>query len=269
MYNIKSYVSNSASVQKLVTDDEFVRIVSRPRSPYIINWGAGKLPKLKPRVKYVWANHPTVTAVFSDKVRLHWLVSNSPDLKDDFIETTTDIAQAKTWGFTGHSVVCRTLTRSSNGKGMHIVDPNSPDADERLVQNEEGAKVRLWSKYFKKRAEYRLHAGILPNGEFRLICIQEKRKRLAYEGDIRLRNSDGFIFRARTEAEVPHAVIETAKRVMIGMRELLPHTAFAGIDIAYNQHYDKARVIELNSAPGIGVEDANCYREFFKEYFGG
>lgn len=269
MYKINSYLKTSASVTNLVATGKANRIrknAARPvDSPFIINWGASELPKLNPDIKYVWANHPAVTAVFSNKRVLHDIVSTNDDLKDLFIETTTDVNVARQWKNNGHAVVCRQLTRASNGRGMYIVDSGD---DENLLVSKEGKNVLLWSKYFKKISEYRLHAGILPDNTVEIIAIQEKRKRNSYEGDTRLRNSEGYIFRAVDNNDVPPAIVECVEQAMKGLKNCVPHLAFAGIDIAYNRHYNKARIIEANSAPGLGTKDSNAYMKFFKKYFG-
>lgn len=271
MYNINAYVTNSESVSNLQTDPLFVRILKGERvtvrTPNIINWGCHHLPRLLENIPYKWANHPTVTALLSDKRALHYFVSEPRhNLSHRFIETTTDPVIALEWLQENKSVVCRQLTRASNGRGMYIVDPDTPNA-EALLREREGKKCLLWSKYFKKIAEYRYHAGILPDGEVKVIAVQEKRKRRAYEGDIRLRNAEGYVFRTAPPEAIPEAVTECITDVMKGLQERVPHFAFAGIDVAYNRHYNEARVIEMNSAPGIGENDTRAYQEFFKQYF--
>ena len=273
MYNINSYLIASESVTNLLaTDPKFVRLKKNTNklvaTPNIINWGCHKLPNLDPLVDYKWANHPLVTSYFSDKVRMHWLSDISPELKENCIETTVSKQEALSWLNAGMSVVCRTLTRASNGRGAYIVDPQMGNAEALLEQDAEGKKVRLWSKYFKKIAEYRMHVGLLPDNEFRVIAVQEKRKRTAYDGDTRLRNSDGFVFRSRDVEGIPANVSTAAETALKAIKSVIPYTAFAGIDIAYNRHYDKARIIEFNSAPGIGENDAAAYHTFFQEYFG-
>lgn len=269
MYKINSYLTNSASVTNLVATGKATRIrknAARPvDSPFIINWGASELPKLSPNIRYVWANHPAVTAVFSNKRVTHDIVKSDDILRDLFIETTMNIEEAKQWRNNRQSVVCRQLTRASNGRGMYIVDPTD---DENLLVAKDGKNVLLWSKYFKKIAEYRFHAGILPDNTVEVIAVQEKRKRNAYEGDTRLRNAEGYVFRAVERGEVPPAVIECVVKAMQALKNRIPHLAFAGIDIAYNRHYNEARIIEANSAPGLGTKDSKAYMSFFKKYFG-
>lgn len=272
MYGINSYLLESQSVNNLTTDPDFFRIRRNSRHPlncdYIINWGAKHLPSnLIQGKQYIWANSPEVTKLLSNKLLLAVYVNQDEGCKSDFIQMTYDGDVALQWLRDGCSVVCRTLVTASKGRGAYVVDPITEDAESLLVRSADGAIVKLWSVYFKKRSEYRYHAGLLRDGEFYTIAVQEKRKRYSYEGDTRLRNSEGYVFRAKSLIDVPHAVANCVERVMRNIAEDYPEFAFAGIDVAYNETYDKARIIELNTAPGLGVSDSQNYRTFFRKYF--
>lgn len=273
MFKINSYLLRSGSVENITSDPEFKRILRNSRTPlrddYIINWGAKVLPtNMLPHKEYIWANTPEVTELFGNKALLAYEVNTNTELYDCFIKMTDEGDIALDWLRDGFSVVCRTLVTASNGRGAYIVDPATENAESLLVRDSEGAVVKLWSLYFKKRAEYRYHAGLLRNGEFYTIAVQEKRKRHAYEGDTRLRNANGYVFRASNITDVPAVVSTCVEKVMRAFAEDLPNLAFAGIDVAYNERYNSALVIELNTAPGLGVNDAADYRQFFRTYFG-
>lgn len=272
MYSINSYLLNSQSVNNLTTDPEFFRIRRKSRQPlhcdYIINWGCKNLPSNLVQDKdYIWANSPEVTELFSNKALLYDHIKENEVLSEEFIKMTDNYEDALSWLQAGLSVVCRTLVTASNGRGAYVVDPSTENASELLRVSVAGSPVKLWSLYFKKRSEYRYHAGLLRNGEFYPIAVQEKRKRYSYNGDQRLRNAEGYVFKSRLIHDIPEAVSNTVEIVMRVLSCDFPTLAFAGVDIAYNEHYNKAAVIELNTAPGLGVSDAAAYRCFFKEYF--
>lgn len=272
MYRINSYLLNSGSVNNLTSDPEFKRIRRNSRYPlvedYIINWGCKTLPtNLIENKEYVWANSPEVTELFSNKALLYNHIKEDEDLSGEFIQMTDSYETALSWLQSGSSVVCRTLVTASNGRGAYVVDPSTENGEELLRVSTAGIPVKLWSLYFKKRSEYRYHGGLLRDGEFFPIAVQEKRKRHSYSGDQRLRNAEGYVFKSRCLCDIPEAVSDTVEFVMRLLSCDFPTLAFAGVDVAYNEHYNKAAIIELNTAPGIGVNDAEAYREFFRLYF--
>jgi glutathione synthase/RimK-type ligase-like ATP-grasp enzyme len=146
-------------------------------------------------------------------------------------EFTSDPAVARDWATPATPVVCRTLLRASEGRGVVIAE--SP---------EQLSTAPLYTKYFKKKREYRVHVF---NGQ--VIDVQEKRKRKEVEGgDHRIRNlANGYVF-------CREAVVEPT-----GLRDLaVCATAALGyslgaVDIAFNEHHNQLVVFEVNAAPGM------------------
>jgi glutathione synthase/RimK-type ligase-like ATP-grasp enzyme len=146
------------------------------------------------------------------------------------VDFTADITVATDW-LRDTPVVCRTLLRSSEGRGIVLAETK-----EQLVQ------APLYTKYFKKKREYRVHVF---NGQ--VIDVQEKRKRKEVEGgDHRIRNlANGYVF-------CREAVVEPT-----GLRDLaVCATAALGyslgaVDIAFNEHHNQLVVFEVNAAPGM------------------
>jgi glutathione synthase/RimK-type ligase-like ATP-grasp enzyme len=144
-------------------------------------------------------------------------------------EFTRDILAARAWANAGHVVVCRTLLRSSEGKGIVVAET----ADQ-VVQ------APLFTKYVKKKKEFRVH---VLNGE--VIDIQEKRKRSGNEPS-RIRNlANGYVFCRDAIVEPP------------GLRDLAVAAVAAlgytmgACDIVYNERGNTAYVLEVNACPGM------------------
>lgn len=153
-------------------------------------------------------------------------------------EFTTSKTEAKSWATEG-VVFCRTLTKASEGKGIVVAE--SP---------EEVVNAPVYTKYLKKKREFRVHIF-----QDKIVTVLEKRRKKDFEGntDAKIRNTaNGYVF-------CHENVIEPA-----GIRELalkarkVTNSDFAGVDIGYNEKFNKLFVIEVNSAPGI--EGTNVQR---------
>jgi glutathione synthase/RimK-type ligase-like ATP-grasp enzyme len=144
---------------------------------------------------------------------------------------TTDIAVARQWLAEG-PVVCRTLLRGSEGRGIVVAET----ADQLVA-------APLYTRYVKKKKEFRVH---VLNGE--AIDVQEKRKKKEFgnERDTRVRNlANGYVFCRDGVVEPP------------GLRDLAVSAARAlgyslgAVDIAFNERNAQLYVLEVNAAPGM------------------
>jgi len=106
---------------------------------------------------------------------------------------------------------------------------------------------RLYTQYVPKQAEYRVHVF-----QGNIIQLQEKkcRRDMAREDrDYRIRNhTRGWVF-CQEDVEAPPQVCEYAIKAV----ELLG-LDFGAVDVVYNKLRDKAVVLEINTAPGLGGE---------------
>lgn len=147
-------------------------------------------------------------------------------------EFTRDIEVARGWIRDGGVVMCRTLLRASEGRGIIVAETES-----QLV------RCPLYTKYVQKKEEYRVH---VLHGE--VIDVQKKMKRRGFddERNTRVRNlANGYVF-------CRDGIVEPAS-----LRQLaLSATASLGyslgaVDIAYNVKKDKLVVLEVNANPGM------------------
>jgi len=150
--------------------------------------------------------------------------------------------EAQEWAGAGVPVICRTLTRASEGKGIVIAE--TPEAV---------VFAPVYTQYKKKKKEFRVH--IFQN---KVVQVLEKRKRKEFEGEreTKIRNTaNGYVF-------CSNGVVEP-----MGIRELalaaskVTNSDFRGVDIGFNEKLNELFVIEVNSAPGIQGSNVARYIE--------
>jgi glutathione synthase/RimK-type ligase-like ATP-grasp enzyme len=147
-------------------------------------------------------------------------------------EFTTDRSVAAGWLRDGFCVVCRTLLRGSEGRGIVVAE-----REDQLVA------APLYTKYVKKKKEFRVH---VLNGQ--VIDVQEKRKRKEFtdERDTRIRNvANGYVF-CRDGLSEPSGL----RSLALAANSALGYSLGA-VDIAYNEHNNHCFVLEVNSTPGM------------------
>lgn len=147
-------------------------------------------------------------------------------------------------------VVCRTVLAGHSGDGIVIAGTRDD-----LVT------APLYTKYMKKKDEYRVHIGNR-NGEPIVICVQRKARSTSVSDEAvnwQVRNhSNGFIY-VRNEVNPPSSVVEAAKACL-----LQSGLDFGAVDVIYNTLESKAYVLEINTAPGLEGQTVQDYATFFK-----
>lgn len=147
-------------------------------------------------------------------------------------EFTRDRNVAAGWIAAGDAVMCRTLLRASEGRGIVVAE-----SVDQLVP------APLYTRYVKKKAEFRVH---VLNGE--VIDVQQKRKRRGFDGEreTKVRNlANGYVF-------CRDGIVEPA-----GLRDLAVSATRAvgynlgAVDIAYNERNNRLVVLEVNANPGM------------------
>jgi D-alanine-D-alanine ligase-like ATP-grasp enzyme len=156
------------------------------------------------------------------------------DAKVSSPDFTTDRAVAADWCRAGSPVVCRTLLRGSEGRGIVVAE-----LENQLVQ------APLYTRYVKKKKEFRVH---VLNGK--VIDVQEKRKQKDFpddpQRDIRIRNlANGFVF-CREDVREPDGL----RRLALEAVQALGYTLGA-VDVVFNERLGVLYVLEVNSTPGM------------------
>lgn len=263
---INPYNNGSKSVKELKTvrpDWKVPRTLGRNLTGAIVNWGSSAPLPARIAANCIIFNDPENVSIWSDKRNMCHYINNELEEEERslFIEQTVDHDVAQQWADDGYTVVVRQLARASCGRGIVIVEPD-----------DEVPSGQVFTKYQKKKHEYRVHVGLCvePNAYevpvvAKVLCVQRKAKKRGVEyADTRIRNAHsendiGWVFLSTAIEDVPAAVLETAKEAL-----KVSGLDFAGADVIYNERLNRAWVVELNTAPGIGATDAQAYVSYFE-----
>lgn len=142
-------------------------------------------------------------------------------------------------------IVCRTALTGHSGSGIVIAHCRDD-----LVP------APLYVKYIKKQEEYRVH--LMYEKPF---LIQQKKRRLDHDNpNWQIRNhSNGFIY-ARNEIDPPAGVVDAASDCFAATG-----LDFGAVDVIWNEHQQRAYVLEINTAPGLEGSTLDDYVNAFKE----
>ena len=153
---------------------------------------------------------------------------------------TTCQEEAKSWILDGETVVARCLTMSSEGRGIVVLEQESP-----------WVVAPIYTRYLKKKREYRVHIY----GDA-VVSVLEKRRKKGTTGDTKIRNTaNGYVF-CRENVTEPEGIRELALKA-----SKVTSSDFKGVDIGYNEKLNQLFVIEVNSAPGMQGTTINDYVE--------
>ena len=158
----------------------------------------------------------------------------------DCPEFTRDRTVAAGWIRDGSAVMCRTLLRASEGRGIVVAE-----TEEQLVT------APLYTRYVPKKAEFRVH---VLNGE--VIDVQMKKKRRGFEDErnTKVRNlANGYVF-CRDGITEPTNLRGLALKATASLGYTL-----GAVDIAYNVKKDKLVVLEVNANPGMQGQTLENY----------
>ena len=228
----------------------------RPRSgDVIVNWGNSVTPSWWLnwcRENAQLLNKPEHVVVASDKRRTFEKLAQLPG--DLLPEWTTNRDTAKQWlthpiyGRLKNAVVCRTLTRASEGRGI-------------VLASTEAAIVAapLYTRYKPKTQEFRIHV----NAKYGVIDIQEKRKRQGSEKKEEhqfIRSHDHNWVFCREDIQCPDRVIAASIEALAALG-----LDFGAVDVGWHPDYGMA-IYEINTAPGLEGQTLQHYITMFRRY---
>lgn len=217
------------------------------RSPYVINWGAVAitLPWVN-RARLL--NAPGAVQRVSDK-GLFFLDMEGNDWLPQF---TTDIVYAARMLENGKTIVERHVLNGHGGIGIRIVD-------EAVHLSE----APLYVEYIKKKSEFRVHM-FKRGDQVEVIDYQQKIRRPGQAPrDWRVRSYDNGFMYVRDNVQVPYSVLDVATEAMA-----LTDLHFGAADVIYNEHQDRAYVLEINTAPGLEGQTVLNYANAFRALTG-
>lgn len=208
----------------------------------ILNWG-NTTSDIQKRGSAIWLNEPNAVRSAINKIDCLMALSGAGI---PCVDMTGNYETAAEWAAQGTDVVLRTQACGSGGEGIHIHTGNTDISirDHYRAIREFGAStpVKLMTKYFKAKEEYRVHVF-----DGRVIDVQQKRKREGVEvANFKVRNhANGFVF-CREDVNPEQCVLDTSLAAVEALG-----LDFGAVDIRYNGHYKEACVLEVNTAPGL------------------
>ena len=223
------------------------RVLRRKGSKYryrpgdlIINWGASDCPFDGRNV----ANQPDAIDPASNKLKCFNLMKEAGVSIPKFWTKKEDVPDD------AFPIMCRTKLQAHSGEGIVVADRRAD-----LVN------APLYTQYVKKKDEYRIHVIKKPGEETSIIIAQRKAKRHGVEdANFMVRNlANGFVY-VVVDGVVPKCVLDEASKALEAT-----DLAFGAVDVIYNEHQNKAYVLEINTAPGLEERTAKAYAEVFKE----
>lgn len=215
-----------------------------PRSSdVIINWGrsTNNHPLTVGQAVARIINLPEVVGYASNK--LNFFKAMPSDIVPAFWTNQEDIPDE------AFPIVCRTILSGHSGAGIVIADNRGG-----LVS------APLYVKYVKKQDEYRIHVG--KNGDtYTTIAVQRKARRTSVDNpNWQIRNhANGFVF-VRQDVQAPALALDVAQRAV-----LETGLDFGAVDVIWNNHEQRAYVLEINTAPGLEGQTVTDYANYFKE----
>lgn len=217
-------------------------------SKIIINWGASNLPKEVEKCEVL--NKASAVKIASDKLAFFSRVDGTVTIP----EYTKDPLVAAKWHMDGKTVVGRTILNGHSGKGIVVIDQETNWA------NVDHAAIKLYVQYIRKKDEYRVH---VVNGEvidIRRKAVKADMPKEAINWQVR-NHANGFIF-AKDGFEAPEDVLlQSLKAVHVcGL-------TFGAVDVMWNAFYEKAYVLEINTAPGLEGSSVDNYAKGFQKIY--
>lgn len=200
----------------------------------VVNWGSSEAIDMQGNG--IILNKPECISKASNKLRAFQMLQGKVPVP----EWTTDRSEALSW--LPETIVCRTKLQAHSGVGIVLAS-----AEDDVVN------APLYTKYFKKRSEYRVHV-------FRneVIFVQRKARRLdTPDADVnwQIRNhSNGFIYANQNivvSEAIQSACVETCS--VLGLD-------FGAVDVI-EKHNGSFVILEVNTAPGLTETTAGKYAE--------
>lgn len=209
----------------------------------VLNWGASDMPQQYMAGGVV--NKPEAVGLASNKLDLFNILLG--DGKSTIPKFTVSREEAAGWIRDGGTVVCRTLLRGSEGRGIVI------------AQNEEElVAAPLYVRYVSKKDEYRVHIF-----RGKVFDVQQKARSLEVPDEKvnwQVRNhGNGFIYK-REGIDPPKDVLDQALNAFAASG-----LDFGAVDVIFNAKHRKAYVLEINTAPGLEGTTLDKYTKVFQE----
>ena len=278
---IYPYSIQSASA-KLLKEALGAQYIKKQNSQYlpkyddlVINWGSTGMPSYLPGRSL--NRSMAVNRAIEKSTTLSVLSKEGVST----VPFTTDINQAKGWLNKGKTVVVRTSTTSSGGKGIEIYTPSrSLSEGSPAAANGEGHQgtwewlkglvasnlghtelfylpyAPLYTQLVEKEAEFRVHVG----GSKSIHTQMKLRKDGVDKKDV-WNHDNGYTFTSQLDGRIDPGVLNVVNAEGIKAVAALG-LDFGAVDIGWSGN--KPYVLEVNTAPGIEEPTLSKYVDYFK-----
>jgi RimK-like ATP-grasp domain len=231
---------------KVVAPSETIKVQSRKLN-IVLNWGCTIIHTLHYNKLY---NFPPVVRVAANKLSTFKALSNA---RIPVLEFTEDDNQAKDWN-SKHTVVGHHDLHGHAAKGLSVFKKGAG------IPDEEAIKIDLWTKYFPKKVEARVHVVRVADDHYRHMYLEKKRVKADRYEEFNLeeipstyiRTYDrGWVFcREVTEdAQAVTLAVDAAKSIGLD---------YCAVDILINDKGER-RIGEINTAPGLEGKSLEFY----------
>lgn len=226
---------------------------------YVINWGVGAVPTAFTQRELTYSNTPNAVRTCANKLitlETLWQDNNAAYIEYATREGVGGIGLVQQWLEEDGKIVVRHSRTGHSGHGIEIVRRGTP------IPN-----APLYTRYFRKQAEYRLHVFY-----GRVILTQQKRRMNSERRPEETPNSE----LVRTHANGWCFTVNNLDCDTYTYRDRLNQLALSAanavganhcaVDILVNHERDNDAVVcEINSAPGIEAGSTlEAYTEAFR-----
>jgi hypothetical protein len=238
---IAPYKLGSESAKNLADSLSILRISGDKRLPrcIVINWGRSDLT-LRGNVKYIFNRPDAVVLAVNNLYTLKRLAERGVST----VDWTTSLDVASRWINEDSIVYTRSTVTGQQGRGIVIAGMDSGLID-----------APLYTRGYNKSHEYRVHVAFN-----KVIDFSKKKKRSDTLVNSFIKNSsNGWVY-CREGVTLPTKVhLECVKAIAaLGLD-------FGAVDVLYKANEDKAKILEVNTSPGIQGTTLVKYTEAFKQ----
>jgi len=218
----------------------------------VINWGNSVTNEEIEAANVL--NKPACVALATNKLHFFQTVADVLSIP----EYTTDRTVAETWLDAGKRVVVREKLSGHSGDGIVLIE------DTITWDSYDHSRAKMYVLYVPKKDEYRVHvvAGEVIDVQRKAIHPEVNKASVNFQ----IRNHrNGFIYvREGVRENCPPMVMEQA---LLAVE--LTNLHFGAVDVIWNEHRNKAFVLEVNTAPGLEGTSVDNYTKAFRKYAAG
>ena len=225
----------------------------------ILNWGSSSLPSEVSKSMII--NEPSAVSNCTDKIKFFKAMESCEGVNTP--KFTESPSEAYSWLLNNKDVVLRSKVNGHSGEGINLLTAESVaggDQDFKNIWAMYGAKFA--TQYVLKKDEYRVHVINGVAVDVRRKALAEKYSHLKEKLNWKIRtHQNGFIFQ-KEDFQAPDQVVSSAVKAVDFMG-----LDFGAVDVVWNNFYEKAYVLEINTAPGLEGSTIDSYKESFEKLF--